>query len=270
MTQAPAKRSALGQKTANNEPSVHTPEKKTGKRPGPGSRPTTVKDKSMQKTRALSLIAKHAGAYAAEAQKSKWVVGLVMKVDEQYKQGLADRDSHIATLQQQLQEQRESSSAAMQELKQQSDALQCKVQEQELDLYNTTYLLSTAQAQHAVMQDCLQYAEEAAVVATNECATLAAAVQALTEQDARARSSLAHRAHHLRLALLQTNAALRGFHEKDRKDRNVKEWRLKQKEKGLAAERAALLEQQAAQQARDDALETLQLKYHLAAMKLHE
>lgn len=68
------------------------------------------------------------------------------------------------------------------------------------------------------MQESLRYAEEAAAVATNECATLAAAVQAMTEQDAKARQSLAHRAHHLRGALLQTNAALRQFHERGRQE----------------------------------------------------
>lgn len=49
-----------------------------------------------------------------------------------------------------------------------------------------------------------------------------------------------------------------------------KELRLREKEKALAAERNSLLEQQAAHQARDAALETLQLKYHLAALKLKE
>jgi hypothetical protein len=76
------------------------------------------------------------------------------------------------------------------------------------------------QAQHAVMQQSLQYAEEAAAAANSKCATLAAAVQAMTEQDARARCGLAHRAHHLRDALLQTSAALRQFNDRDRKERN--------------------------------------------------
>lgn len=76
------------------------------------------------------------------------------------------------------------------------------------------------QAQHAVMQQSLHYAEEAAATANSECATLAAAVQAMTEQDARARCGLAHRAHHLRDALLQTSAALRQFNDRDRKERN--------------------------------------------------
>jgi hypothetical protein len=49
-----------------------------------------------------------------------------------------------------------------------------------------------------------------------------------------------------------------------------KELRLKEKERLLVAERAALLEQQAVQQARDAALETLQLKYHLCAQKIKE
>lgn len=74
------------------------------------------------------------------------------------------------------------------------------------------------QSQHVVMQESLHYAEEAAAVATTECATLAAAVQAMTEQDAKARCGLAHRAHHLRDALLQTSAALRQFNDSDRKE----------------------------------------------------
>jgi hypothetical protein len=206
------------------------------------------------------------------------------------------------------------------------------------------------QAQHAAMQQSLHYAEEAAATANSECATLAAAVQAMTEQDARARCGLAHRAHHLRGALLQTSAALRQFNDRDRRERNEvgsgnvhestalllivpaleavsltcmthvspawsgqleskcfallrfvpctwksgphrtcipyaalslvllphcccglqKELRLKEKERVLLAERAALLEQQAVQQARDAALETLQLKYHLCSQKIKE
>jgi hypothetical protein len=70
------------------------------------------------------------------------------------------------------------------------------------------------------MQQSLHYAEEAAAAANSECATLAAAVQAMTEQDARARCGLAHRAHHLRDALLQTSAALRQFNDRDKKERN--------------------------------------------------
>jgi hypothetical protein len=49
-----------------------------------------------------------------------------------------------------------------------------------------------------------------------------------------------------------------------------KELRLKEKERLLVAERAALLERQAVQQARDAALKTLQLKYHLCAQKIKE
>ncbi|WIA10234.1 hypothetical protein OEZ85_010434 [Tetradesmus obliquus] len=207
---------------------------------------------------------------AKEGQKTKWVVDLVMKIDEEYKQELVSRRQTIDSLQQQLQDLQESSIKALQEVQQQAQALHLKVQEQELEIYNTTYALQNAQAQHAVMQQSLHYAEEAAATANSECATLAAAVQAMTEQDARARCGLAHRAHHLRDALLQTSAALRQFNDRDRKERNERELRLKDKERALLAERAALLEQQAVQQARDAALETLQLKYHLCAQKIKE
>lgn len=69
------------------------------------------------------------------------------------------------------------------------------------------------------MQQSLRFAEDAAYMATTECAHLATAVKAMTEQDAKARRSLAHRAHHLREALLQTSARLRDFHDRDRVDR---------------------------------------------------
>ncbi|WIA30296.1 hypothetical protein OEZ86_000384 [Tetradesmus obliquus] len=210
---------------------------------------------------------------AKEGQKTKWVVDLVMKIDEEYKQELVSRRQTIDSLQHQLQDLQESSSKALHKVQQQAQALHLKVQEQELEIYNTTYALHNAQAQHAVMQQSLHYAEEAAATANSECATLAAAVQAMTEQDARARCGLAHRAHHLRDALLQTSAALRQFNDRDRKERNevgTRELRLKDKERALLAERAALLEQQAVQQARDAALETLQLKYHLCAQKIKQ
>lgn len=49
-----------------------------------------------------------------------------------------------------------------------------------------------------------------------------------------------------------------------------REVRLREREQSLMAERTALLEQQSIHAARDEALETLQLKYHLAVCKLKE
>jgi hypothetical protein len=66
------------------------------------------------------------------------------------------------------------------------------------------------------MQESLRCAEEAAAVATSECAGLVQVVQTLINQEARVRSSQAHRAHELREALQQTHAALRRAADKDR------------------------------------------------------
>lgn len=46
--------------------------------------------------------------------------------------------------------------------------------------------------------------------------------------------------------------------------------RLRERETALTAERTALLEQQAVHTARDEALEMLQLKYHLSVLKIKE
>ncbi len=69
------------------------------------------------------------------------------------------------------------------------------------------------------MHGSLRYAEDAAAAATAECGQLAAAVLALTEQEARSRRSLAHRAHNLRSALTGASAKLREFNDLDRKTR---------------------------------------------------
>jgi len=45
---------------------------------------------------------------------------------------------------------------------------------------------------------------------------------------------------------------------------------LRERETALTAERTALLEQQAVHTARDEALEMLQLKYHLSVLKIKE
>jgi hypothetical protein len=72
------------------------------------------------------------------------------------------------------------------------------------------------QVQYTNMQESLRCAEEAAAVATSECAGLVQVVQTLINQEARVRSSQAHRAHELREALQQTHAALRRAADKDR------------------------------------------------------
>jgi hypothetical protein len=51
------------------------------------------------------------------------------------------------SLQQQLQDLQDNSSRALQEVQQQAQALQLKVQEQELEIYNTSYALHNAQVQ---------------------------------------------------------------------------------------------------------------------------
>ena len=53
------------------------------------------------------------------------------------------------------------------------------------------------QVQYSSMQESLRCAEEAAAVATSECAGLVQVVQTLINQEARVRSSQAHRAHEL-------------------------------------------------------------------------
>ena len=69
------------------------------------------------------------------------------------------------------------------------------------------------------MQAALQQAESAAAAATEECAQLATAVKAMFEQDSRTRRSLAHRSHHLRLALLDTASRLRECKRRDTQGR---------------------------------------------------
>jgi hypothetical protein len=72
------------------------------------------------------------------------------------------------------------------------------------------------QVQYSGMQECLHCAEDAAAVAASECDALVRLVQTLIDQEARVRSTQAHRAHELREALQQTHAALRRAADKDR------------------------------------------------------
>jgi hypothetical protein len=130
--------------------------------------------------------------------------------------------------------------------------------------------LHTAQAQHSCMQESLACAEAAAAAAASECAALVAAVQLLVDQEARVRTCAAHKVHELRGALVQTTAALRAASDAGRQAQTQRERKLREREQALQAARGALLEQQAVHEARDDALQALQLRYHLSVQKITE
>ncbi|KAF8069461.1 MKS1 [Scenedesmus sp. PABB004] len=238
----------------------------------PKGRPSLGKEKAKQRVRAISLIQKHAGANAAraacccsrascraaqkEGQKTKWIVDLVVRVDEEHRADTAGIVAESAALKRELADLQASAVAALAAEQARVAALQSQAEE--------------LAAEHAAMRESLLYAEGAAAAATADAAELASAVAAATEQDARARHALSHRSHELREALLSTSEALRAVGARDRRQRHATEVRLRDKERALAAERAALLEQQAAHAARDAALETLKLKYHLASLRIRE
>lgn len=159
----------------------------------------------------------------SEAQKTKWLVQLVMRVDEHGRAELAQAQqdkvrvvwcvqlrgaragqrsstapcnlllllllpAHTpqAQLQQQLSELQAQSSAAIEQLEH-------TVRAQQLSLASAAHALQTAQAQYAGMQECLACAEDAAAVAAGECSVLVGAAQALVDQEARVRSCQAHK-----------------------------------------------------------------------------
>jgi hypothetical protein len=135
-----------------------------------------------QRSQAIQLIAKHAGAYAAEAQKTKWVVDLVMKAVAESKDHIASQDAEIASLSARLEEQRSASAAAAAAAAQRAAALSQRVQELEAGLYNTGFALHTAQREHHEMARALAAARGTARAATAECGQLAAAVRRAGEQ----------------------------------------------------------------------------------------
>lgn len=103
-------------------------------------------------------------------------------------------------------------------LQQQIAELEAAAQERGLELHNALHALSAARAEHADMSAALRAAEEAAAAATTEVSTLAGSIKAFMERDARARRSLAHRAHTLREALVSTSVALRQVNDRGRRE----------------------------------------------------
>ncbi|GBF91302.1 hypothetical protein Rsub_03622 [Raphidocelis subcapitata] len=220
------------------------------------------------RSKALELIAKHAGAYAAEAGKTKWIVELVVRVLGESRDHIAAQDAQIAALRAEVEaleaRGREAAAAAAGE----EARLRQRVAELEGGLYNTGFTLHTAQREHFEMRQALEAAEGTARAATEECAQLAAAMRRAGEQDARVRRALAERACALKTALVDASSQLRGAHNADRREFREAEWRLRDRERALAAERAALEEQREAGLARDEALETLALQLHHAETEL--
>ncbi|KIZ03836.1 hypothetical protein MNEG_4126 [Monoraphidium neglectum] len=220
------------------------------------------------RNRAVELIAKHAGSYALEAQKTKWVVELVTKVVLEGKTDADDREAQIALLQAEVAALQEGGRSAAAAAAEEARLLRQQLQEVEAALYNTGFTLHTLQREHGEMAQALAAAEDTAQAAALECQQLAAAVRRADEQDARARRSLAHRAFHLKTALLDASSRLRGAGDADRKEYREAEWRLRERERALASDRAALLEAREEGDARDALLESFMLRVHAAEAEL--
>lgn len=98
-----------------------------------------------QRNRAIAHIIKHAGAYAKDATKTKWVVDLVRKVDSEVRADNAQQAADLAALQAQLAALQAGAAAAAQEARRTQQQLQEQQQEQALELYNSRYALGVVQ-----------------------------------------------------------------------------------------------------------------------------
>ena len=237
-----------------------------GTRPAPETHlPKTLR---RQRAAALALIAKHAGAYADDARRTRWVVDLVARAAAELTAAAAARDAEAARLEAEVARLAAAGAAAEAAAAAEAGALRARVAELEKGQYDAGFALHTAQRERHEMRLDLEAAERAAAAASAECAALAGAARRAGEQDARVRRAVAVRSHALRAELLEKGAALRAARASDRRMVREAELRLRAREAAVDAERAAVAAGEDAAAAREALLEDFALRLHVAETRL--
>eukprot|EP00803_Ostreobium_quekettii_P003682 evm.model.scf_429.3 EVM.evm.TU.scf_429.3 scf_429:26931-28734(-) len=155
------------------------------------------------------MICKFAGPHWAEAQRTKWVIDMVMAIDGEYFHTVDEQKKRAAALEEELQraygvleESKKSSEAQVRSLE---DHL--KAAAHEITEANQRLLASETNVKG--LNEALEAAERGAAAAARECEVLHRAVLSVSETGSRVRRSLAARASEIRDSFLRTRCDLR-------------------------------------------------------------
>ena len=182
---------------------------KKGKRRSVGDRPKRDDGRAARRQRASSMICKFAGSHWVEAQRTKWVLDMVVAIDGEYFHTIHDQRARIAALEEELQRvyavSAESDTTSLRKIQLLEDGLE-KVGK---ELAEANQRVVASETRVRGMNEALETAERAAAAAANECVHLHRAVLSVSETGSRVRKSLATRADQLREGFLRTRCALR-------------------------------------------------------------
>ncbi|EFJ50936.1 hypothetical protein VOLCADRAFT_103726 [Volvox carteri f. nagariensis] len=221
----------------------------------PGSAPTAntkelgVQKKSpraqdmMLKHRASALIQRYSGSRWREAQRTKWLIDIVLHIDEEYREFMTEQATRIAALEEQLQNTTTLHMAAAATIEGQNQQLRRRVEELEQQLRQSQGALLDMQNRVAASEIALDEAEEATQAAAEECYRLQQAVAVLAEHDAHARKLLSNRTHQMREALLASRGRVRQASQDSQRQRMEVAALLSQEKQKADQERAALTAQ---------------------------
>ncbi|KAK9815826.1 hypothetical protein WJX72_010320 [[Myrmecia] bisecta] len=198
-----------------------TPRKRKAKAP---------ETKQGARQRVMRLINRHAGSYWAEAQRTKWMVDLLVAVDGDYRNEIVSQTQRADAAEAQLAQLREGPLA---QLEQQVAELTAQVEAAKLETAATEVSKRLVEAEMSQLSASLARAEAAAQTATAECVALQQAVSGVNKADSAVRRALTIRAHELKDNLIKTKHQLKTHRQTVRQQ--DAEMRMLQKEKEEAA-----------------------------------
>lgn len=246
----------------------HITYKQIGEPPLTELRPTSAAALIRAKSRASTLIQRYAGSHWQQAQRSKWMIDVVMHIDRDYREYILEQEATINNQQQQIQELQAAYADNTNCTHAQMQGLEDLVRQQQSQLRDNADIIFNIQTRLKETEQALSFAEQVATNTAQELASLHQSVAALTEHDARACKRLANRAHEMKEALRKSQSIVRHSTEAARRHNFEVTAMMRLKDEQLAQDRNNMSTQFMSQIAAVHQVERATARLDLTKMKM--
>ncbi|KAF5829982.1 hypothetical protein DUNSADRAFT_15202 [Dunaliella salina] len=247
---------------------THFTYKPLGEPPITELRPSSASAVIRAKSRASQLIQRYAGSHWQQAQRTKWLIDVVMHIDRDYREYILEQEATINNQQQQIQELQATYAENTNNNHAQIEHLEDLIRQQQSQLRDNADTIFNIQTRLKETEQALSYADQVATNAAQELAALHQSVAALTEHDVRACKRLSNRAHEMKEALRKSQSNVRHSTEAARRHNLEVAAMMRLKDEQLAQDKNNMSNQYMSQIAAIHQVERATARLDLTKMKM--
>ncbi|GAX76946.1 hypothetical protein CEUSTIGMA_g4393.t1 [Chlamydomonas eustigma] len=209
--------------------------------------PSTPSQQIRLKHRASTLIQRYAGSRWREAQRTGWMIDVVLHIDKDYREYVLDQAHHIHYLQEQVLLMQQNQSASSQDAQSKIADLGATARRLDAELRDSKQVVLDLQTRLGKAEAALRSSEQAASLAASQCSEMDQAVQILAQREAATRKNMALRSHQLKEGLRHSEGKARALSEAQRRQKLEVQAMKKVHKEQLDIDRAALEQHYASQ-----------------------